>query len=92
MSLAGKLLRRLLALLLGPPVAWVSDNALPVAGGVAAALAGGVLYRRLLAAGALAGPTLEGVMPSAAISVLGASSAYAVAVLAGLAVLLFWRR
>ena len=92
MSLPGRLLRRLLALLFGPLAAWASDNPLPVAGGVAAALAGGVLYSRLLAAGAVAGPTLEGVVPAAALSVLVASPAYAVAVVAGLAVLVFWRR
>ena len=92
MSLPGRLLRRLLALLVGPLVAWVNDNALAVAGGVAAALAGGVLYGRLLAAGALAGPTVEGADPAAAASVLAASPAYVVTVLAGLWVLVFWRR
>jgi hypothetical protein len=91
-SLVGRLLRRLVELLAGPLVAWVSDNALPVAGGVAAVLAGTVIYRRLRTAGAFVGPGVEGVVPAVAWTVLGASPAYALAVLVGVAVLVFWRR
>jgi hypothetical protein len=90
-SLVGRLLRRLLEPVFGPLVAWVSDNALPVAGGVAATLAGTVIYGRLRAAGAFVGPGIEGVVPSVVWAVLGASPAYAVVVLVGVAVLVFWR-
>jgi hypothetical protein len=93
-SLVGRLLRRLVKLLVGPLVAWVNDNAFPVAGGVAAVLAGTVIYGRLRTAGAFVGPDpgLDEVVPSVVWAVLGASPAYALAVLVGVAVLVFWRR